>query len=278
MAAPDIAGATGDESDSVETRFGIETLTADARRMTTSMSMPVAGLLNPLTSHPTIGPLAVLVDDVGGIVNSYRAASHEWPVTSELSMELVPGASDLIQAHPDVAVQASAWPVGPKGATALSMCTITHRETEIGCGTVRSFYVPRPAMMPGRRVDSLKRTPTTSLAQLMAVSTESRAAGDTVLRQFSDPFLVNAVGSLHGGVATAGMELVASASVNADSLAAPMRTGSVRVNFLRPFIADETSRYVGTAVRIGRQTALADARALDGDGKVCLTARVTAYR
>jgi acyl-coenzyme A thioesterase PaaI-like protein len=50
------------------------------------------------------------------------------------------------------------------------------------------------------------------------------------------------------------------------------------VNFLRPFFAGADSRYEGTPVRVGRNTAVGDAQAIGDDGKVALTARVTAYR
>jgi acyl-coenzyme A thioesterase PaaI-like protein len=56
-----------------------------------------------------------------------------------------------------------------------------------------------------------------------------------------------------------------------------LRTASLRVNFLRPFFAGAESRYEGTRLRVGRSTAVGDARALGDDGKVAITARVTAY-
>ncbi|MGZ5363854.1 MAG: PaaI family thioesterase [Mycobacterium sp.] len=57
-----------------------------------------------------------------------------------------------------------------------------------------------------------------------------------------------------------------------------MRTASVKVNFLRPFYAGNHSRYEASPLRIGRATAVADAQAIGDDGRVALTARVTAYR
>jgi uncharacterized protein (TIGR00369 family) len=276
VASPDTVPGDGEESDNVETRFGIATLAADMRTATTTMSMPIAGLLNPLTGLPTVGPLAILIDDVGGIVNSYRAEPREWPVTSELAMEMAPEAVSLIQADPHVPVLATARAEGPKGRTALSTCTITHDGAVIGCGTVRSFYVSRPTM-PGHRVDQLVRLPSTSLADLMAVRARDTAGDTHLLEQSADPLLVNAVGSLHGGVAAAGLELVASAAVNHHRAGSALHSSSLRVNYLRPFHAGGTSHYTGTAVRVGRQTGVADASAIADDGRVCLIARLTAY-
>jgi acyl-coenzyme A thioesterase PaaI-like protein len=50
------------------------------------------------------------------------------------------------------------------------------------------------------------------------------------------------------------------------------------VNFLRPFFAGDQSRYAGTQLRVGRRSAVGDAQAIGDDGKVAITARVTAYR
>jgi uncharacterized protein (TIGR00369 family) len=102
--------------------------------------------------------------------------------------------------------------------------------------------------------------------------------GSKVLNQNADPDLNNDIGIVHGGMASAGLELAASAALNPDPSADLLQTGSLRVNFQRPFLACTTSRYVGTPLRVGRSTGIADAVAIGDDGKVALTARVTAYR
>jgi acyl-coenzyme A thioesterase PaaI-like protein len=79
-------------------------------------------------------------------------------------------------------------------------------------------------------------------------------------------------------VAAAGLELAASAAINRNRSDGLLRTGSLRVNFLRPFFAGGESRYEGTRLRVGRRTAIGDAQALGDDGTVAITARVTAYR
>ena len=87
----------------------------------------------------------------------------------------------------------------------------------------------------------------------------------------------NLIGIVHGGVSSAGLELAASAAMN-DGQDVPFRTASIRVNFLRPFFAGAQSLYEGSAVRIGRTSAVADAKAVGDDGKVSVIARVTGYR
>ena len=66
-------------------------------------SMPLAGLVNPLTGAPTVGPLAVLVDHAAGLVNHYRKAADEWTLTSELTLEITPDALQVVADNPRAA-------------------------------------------------------------------------------------------------------------------------------------------------------------------------------
>jgi acyl-coenzyme A thioesterase PaaI-like protein len=50
-----------------------------------------------------------------------------------------------------------------------------------------------------------------------------------------------------------------------------------RVNFLRQFRSGPESRYVGTALRVGRSSGVAEAQAVGDDGKAAIIARITAY-
>ena len=84
-------------------------------------------------------------------------------------------------------------------------------------------------------------------------------------------------GIVHGGVSSAGLELVGSAALHHEQQT-PLRTASIRVNFLRPFIAGAQSVYEATALRIGRTSAVADAAALGPDRRPAVIARVTGYR
>ena len=267
----------GETSDNVETRFGILTLAVDTRAGTSTMSMPIASLLNPFTGEPTVAPLAILVDDACGMGILHRRQPHQWPVTSELSLEMSPDAAAIIKVRPDIPVVATSHFLGQEGTTGLTQCALTHGDDEIGLGSMRSFFVPAPAEMPVRRVDHLRPTANTTLAKLMAATPMPVTDDVRRLAQSPDPILGNAVGTVHGGVAAMGLELVASAAMNTGRAETPLRTCSVRVNFLRPFIASGTAHYAGTAVRVGRRSAVADAEAIGGDGKVCLIARVTAY-
>ncbi len=257
-------------------RFGIEMIDADVANETAAMSMSLAGMRNPITDIPTVGPLAVLVDAVSGFVNHFRHHIGEWTVSTELALELSPDGSDIATADDAAPVVAIAQLLGPRGSTSLSFCALMCRDVVIGGGTVRSFFVTPDKVVLDEPDETLRMTETTTLAELMAVETTVASRDVCVLRQKVDPFLNNAVGVVNGGVASAGLELAASAVVNVGG--PPMRTASVRVNFLRPFVAGDHSRYEASPLRIGRKTAVADAQALAEDGRPALTARVTAYR
>jgi uncharacterized protein (TIGR00369 family) len=269
-------------------RFGIEILDIDPAEATSVMSMPIAGMRNPFTGDNTLGPLAILVDSASGMVNHMGRSDDEWSVSSELVLELSPDAG--VQASWDAKhpVVAHARLVGARSSSSLSLCSLKCGNTTIGSGLVRSYFVPGERVIPANPPETLARTAQTEVSDLMAVEIAAAAGDMPVLSQRADPILNNGVGTVHGGVAAAGLELVASAAINTTggqersdpgtNTGVRFRTASVRVNFLRPFFAGAHSRYEAAPLRIGRGTAVADAQAVNEDGKMALIARVTAYR
>jgi uncharacterized protein (TIGR00369 family) len=259
--------------DSIQVRFGIAYVESRPAEAVAALSMPMDRFRNPFNGAPTVGPLAILVDAAAGIVNHYRRRPGQWTVSSELSMDL---SLDGV-GHLDGPVLATAHAFGPLGATSLGICTMTYRGTVIGGGTVRSFFIDAEDVVPQRRSETLRRSAETTFADLTAVHVVDRDCGP-VLAQRVDGNLNNDIDIVHGGVAAAGLELAASAAVNQDRTDDLLQTASLRVNFLRPFFAGTGSRYEGTPLRVGRNTAVGDAQAIGDDGKVAITARVTAYR
>lgn len=262
---------------SVLRRFTIRTVGQDAGAATVTASMPTGGMRNPLTGLPSIAPLAILVDDVAGRVNYLRAGGR-WTVSSELTVEVSPGAIRILQDDPEEPVVAAGRPLGPAADTMLSICTLTHRGRVIGGGAVRTVPIsggPERPAAPAQ--DPLAGAVDASLADLMAVQALPWDGGTARLRQRPDPMINNLIGIVHGGVSAAGLELAAAGAIN-HGQGSPLETASIRVNFLRPFLAGAQSQYEGTALRIGRRSAVADARAIDRDGTVAVIARVTAYR
>lgn len=273
-----VAGQDPETPESVLTRFAITTLQEDQAAATITAAMPIGGMVNPFTGEPTIAALAILVDDVGGRANYFRRGAGQWTVSSELTIDLSPDGIDRILADPDQQVVASSRPIGPLRATLLAICTLTHGDVTIGTGTVRTVVIsggPDGPVPRGR--DPLNRSPQTSLADLMSVQPVPTTAEPYTLAQRADPIVNNLIGIVHGGVSSAGLELVASAAINAGQHD-PLRTASLRVNFLRPLFAGEHSRYEGRAVRVGRNSAVGDALAIGDGGKTAIMARVTGYR
>lgn len=261
-------------------RFGISNVEDGPDRY--AATMPLDGLLNPITGAPTLAPLAVLVDHIAGFANHDRRPAEHWTVSSELAMEFAPGAQSIIAEEPSAPVLAVSRPVGAAGGTALSVCTLTHRGTEIGLATVRTFYITAAVHVPGAFDQPLEVAAPlpTSLGELMAVEVaESGDAGaGAVLRQHEHPAVNNTLGAVHGGVAAAGLELAASAALNPDRTASPLLTASLRVNYLRRLTGGGRAHYTATPLHLGRRSGVAEARGIGDDGKVALTARVTAYR
>ncbi|WP_319448777.1 MULTISPECIES: PaaI family thioesterase [unclassified Mycobacterium] len=257
-------------------RFGIETLVDGPAPSVAEMRMD--GLCNPVTGELSAGPLAVLVDFIGGLVNFHRRAVGEWTVSTELSLELSPDALSSIASAPQVPVVASGKPFGSKGSTSVSTCEIAHRDVVVGMGVVRSFFFTPVSDLPDDPdLRSSGKRPS-DLRDIMALTVEPRAGDRAVIHQRRDGALNNPLGIVHGGVAAAGLELAASAALNPRGARAPMRTASLRVNFVREFLAGSGSRYEAHNVRVGRNSGVAEAQAIGADGSVALIARVTAYR
>jgi uncharacterized protein (TIGR00369 family) len=255
-------------------RFGVETLVDSPDPFVGAI--PLAGLVNPVTGATTVAPLAVLVDFVAGLVNHYRRAPDEWTVSSELSLELSPDALATVAQAPEVPVIGSARPIGVKGATSLGVCDITHRDTAIGAGTVRSVHIRLPGQFPEQPEPPAVDARPTELGEIMALRVADADAG--VLFQSPNSVLNNSLGIVHGGIAAAGVELAASAALNGGRRDEPLNTASLRVNYLRRFFSGSESRYAGSVLRMGRRSGVADAQAIGTDGEVSLIARVTAYR
>lgn len=257
-------------------RFGIETDDGDPDLATAYI--PTAGLVNPLTGLPTVAPLAMLVDHVAGAANHVRRADGEWTVSSELALEVAPGALAAIAAAPDHPVLGVGRPLGPKGTTALALCELSLDGTVIATATVRSFYIPAPETFmtwPDDETDAPTVGP--RLADRMAVDVGETGGAAAVLVQRDDPAVYNGVGAVHGGVSSMGLELVGSAALN-NGTGTEFVTGSLRVNFFRPMHGGAGAHYSATPARVGRRSAAADVVAVGSDGRPALVGRLTAYR
>jgi acyl-coenzyme A thioesterase PaaI-like protein len=256
-------------------RFGI--MTSDDGPHGCVATIPAGEMINPLTGALTIAPLAMLTDHVGGLVNHHLRGPDEWTVSSELSLEVSPEAAAVIATAPDVPVTATSRPHGDKGDVALAVCDFTHRDVTLATGSVRSFYIRTPGHLTPFPEGPTGPLPSGTLADRMSVRVAESGGAGKVLMQLPDSVLNNSLGIVHGGVSAMALELVASAAINADRHDRPLRTASLRVNFIKQFRASAESRYVGTALRVGRSSGIGDAQAIGPDGEVAIIARLTAY-
>jgi acyl-coenzyme A thioesterase PaaI-like protein len=245
-------------------------------------SIPAGEMINPFTGTLTIAPLAMLVDHVGGLVNHRRRGPGEWTVSSELSLEVRPDAVDVIAEDPGEPVTATSQPFAAKSDVGLGLCELSHRGTTLATATVRSFFISAPEHLGEFPDGPTGPLPPGTLADRMAVRVAESGGSAKTLQQLPDPVLNNSLGIVHGGVSAMALELVASAAVNAGREDRPLRTASLRVNFIRQFsITAEgapESRYVGTALRVGRRSGIGEAQAIGPGGEVAIVARLTGYR
>lgn len=276
MTAPSLCIAMSHPLNTPLGRFGI--VTSEDGPHGCVASIPAGAMVNPLNGEATIAPLAMLVDHVGGLVNHRRRHDGEWTVSSELSLEVDPDALEVIAAAPEMPVVGHARPFGRKSDVALGLCELTHHGVALATATVRSFYIHVPGDLPPFPDGVTGPLPPGSLADRMAVRVAESGGGSRVLQQLADPVLDNSLGIVHGGVSAMALELVGSAAVDAGPGERSLRTASLKVNYLRQFRSGPESHYVGTALRVGRSSGIAESHAVGPDGQVAIMARVTAYR
>ena len=161
---------------------------------------------------------------------------------------------------------------------ALGLCELTHRDSVVASATVRSFYIQTPGRLAKWPEGPTGPLPPGSPGDRMAVRVAESGGAAKVLVQDPDPVLNNSLGIVHGGVSAMALELVGSAAVNDGRGDQPLHTASLRVNFLRHFRSGPESRYVGTALRVGRSSGVAEAQAIGDNGKAAIIARITTYR
>ncbi|MGZ8714901.1 MAG: PaaI family thioesterase, partial [Mycobacterium sp.] len=178
-------------------------------------------------------------------------------------------------------VVATSRPFGAKSDVALGLCELTHRGTTLATATVRSFYISAPGHLAEFPDGPTGPLPPGTLSERMAVRVAESGGAAKALQQLPDPVLNNSLGIVHGGVSAMALELVASAAINAGRDEHALRTASLRVNFIRQFFSTRQggpeSRYVGTALRVGRRSGIGEAQAIGPDGQVAIVARLTAY-
>ncbi|MCD2197748.1 hotdog fold thioesterase [Actinomycetospora endophytica] len=243
----------------------IEIVGAGARsRMTT------AGWMHGEDGRPTPGPLGLLVDDVVGQATLCACPAGRWPVTTELSIDVVapmpgPGtelevSSTLAAADPTTGTgRGEVWTAG--GLLALG--TVWTRNTPA---------TPGPAAVEPDADDALEHARASTTVRALLDASLSHEDGRTTMALPPGPVVANATGNGHGGVLACAAEVTAAAAVHGPEH--PLVTSGLRVTFLRPAVLDGGLTFTADVVHRGRALSLVHVTVWRADGRRCATASV----
>ncbi|MGW6442592.1 PaaI family thioesterase [Lentzea sp. NPDC055074] len=119
--------------------------------------------------------------------------------------------------------------------------------------------------------------PPPPVAELIGARMVSVDKGSVVFALEPEEFHYNPIGSVHGGIYATLLDTAAGCAVHSVLAAGTGYTSlDLAVRFLRPIRTDTgTVTCVGTLVHQGRRTALAEARLVDGAGRLLATASST---
>lgn len=217
--------------------------------------------------HRRAGSVGVLLDDVLGfaIVGS-RPAEH-WSVSTDITVDWLAAPSAGAQW-----LQATAELVHADAGAGYATAEI-HDDTglTVARGSQRGRYVPastqRMDMTPAPS-DIARDAP--SLADLLGGEPTADGSLDLAVSQT----LQNPMGSLHGGVALAAADVVATACLAATA-GPPLQISSIRSLFLRPTTGGATAALRTNVVHRGRSFAVLDVSTSVG-GKLCTVSRISA--
>jgi acyl-coenzyme A thioesterase PaaI-like protein len=261
----------------IHARFGITLVDWDGDTRSAETAFAGGGSMNPLTGEPTTAQLALIVDDIGSRVNFDPARDHS-PFTTESTLVVTAAAVDASSGANPPSVRTVGRPVGGHDTDSLAACTVSASGAVIASAFVRTIHTrTAPAMAVALGLASDQGVRPASLAEMLAVAEGPSERRDPVLIQHDDPTILDPTGHVYGGVAATALELVAHGAIDRASAAVRFRTGSLRVNHLRPLVPGRHCRYVGDALHISNSVAIADARAVGDDGEVAAVARLTAY-
>lgn len=113
--------------------------------------------------------------------------------------------------------------------------------------------------------------PAPPIARTLGMEVESVQEGRVVFSLTPSEFHYNPIGSVHGGVYATLLDSAAGCAVHSMLPAGARYTSlDLTVKFLRA-LGHETGRVTceGSVIHMGGRTALAEARLLDGDGRLC---------
>jgi uncharacterized protein (TIGR00369 family) len=236
-------------------------------------SMLTAPWMTDADGRPAAGMLGVLLDDVVGQPTLTARPDGTWPVTTELSVDVLAALpvdgtvlvarSELLTGHDHVGT-ARGEVRGPAGGLLALATVATHYVPGVPDAGAGDRAAPAEVAVPrGRR-----------LHEALGGALDARPPHSAVLEVPPGAALANAGGRGHGGVLAALADVVAAAAVADHDR--PLRTTGLRVAYLRPAVLDGPLRLTATVVHRGRATALTRVDLVGGDGRLCAAATVTA--
>jgi uncharacterized protein (TIGR00369 family) len=234
-------------------------------------SMTTVAWMTDAAGRPSAGMLGVLLDDVVGQATLTARPEGCWPVTTELSIDVLGG----LPADGTVLVAESELLVGGERAGTARGEVRGPAGRLLAVATVTTHYVPGIPAFADEPSPAPSAPPfARHLHEALCAVLEVRPGGGAVIELPPGPAVENAGGRGHGGVLAAVADVVAAAAV--DDEEAPLRTTGLRVAYLRPAVLDGPLVLTASVVHRGRSTALTRVDVLGGDGRVCAAASVTA--
>ena len=241
--------------------------------------MPVTDHVRSPSGGPRLGPVAMLVDALGG-ARSLPAAAPDWSITADMSLHLVPVGA--------VTELAAAVHVRRRGRRTLVVDVDLTADggRPAGLATVSFAVVPRPAhledvvvdLVTGRRpmIDREGAEPL-DRAYVDELGISGPAPGTTAIELRRE--VTNNLGALHGAVHAAMID-EASASLGRHLLGEGAETTEVHLAFLelaRPGPLRAEATVIGAPDPAGDRLS-AEVRLLDGDGRLCSLATTAVVR
>lgn len=235
-------------------------------------TMRTAGWMTDAAGRPAAGMLGVLLDDVVGQATLNARPDGCWPVTTELSIDVLaalPVDGTVLTATSELLVgdEHTGTARGEVRAPDGQLLAVAVVATHFTAGTPDLDGDPAPS-------PSVPSTPE-HLHEALHADLRPGPDGCAVLELPPGPTVANAVGMGHGGVLAALADVTAAAAV-AHGDQPPLRTTALRVTYLRPAVLDGSLTLEARAVRRGRTTALTRVDVTRGDGRLCAVASVTA--